>query len=209
MRKLLTNFVDSAKEFTNLRSLITAALLVALKTILTVFVSIQVTDSVRISISFVCSVIIGAFYGPVMGFVTGGLSDIIQFLIKPTGAFNPGLTLNACLAGFIYGLFFYGKFPKKIPSKEAGNEFSKTLKRGLQIFLNIDIPFLLLCTLAMIVDAFCVNIFLGTFWISKMIGTNYWVLFVPRMIKNLVQLPINIILSYYVLYFAKTAIKKN
>ena len=311
MKRLLSKLTDSAKEFACLRSVVTAALLVALRTILSLFVSIQLTESVRISISFVCSVVIGACFGPVMGFVCGGVGEILQFVIKPTGAFNPGISLNACLAGFIYGMFFYGKFPKNIPSKDeevpckkskkvvqilssvlccglaaAGLivlvtnrtyqlegslgyigillviasamllvlSFSrkfflpstvsilalfasllilyterKKISAGLDIIWvlgilvvyvlisiarmvwesKMDTGFLVRCILALTFDTILVNMFLGTYWISQLIGTNFWVLFVPRAVKNFVQLPINIILTYYVMYFAKYAIKKE
>ena len=102
---------DSLKEFKNLRSIVFAALLIALHTVLAVFVSIQITPSLRISVSFITNVITGALFGPIMGAVCGGLGDIIQFLIKPSGGYFYGWTINAALAGFIYRLFFYKRFP--------------------------------------------------------------------------------------------------
>ena len=103
MQKFFGIFVDSAKEFKNLKSVIMAALLVALHTVFAMFLSIQVTDSLRISVSFIANVAAGCLFGPVMGFVCGGIGDIIQFVLKPTGPYFPGWTLSAALAGFIYG----------------------------------------------------------------------------------------------------------
>lgn len=324
MKKLVTMFIDSAKEFTKLKSLVTAAFLVAVHTVLALFVSIQVTDSLRISVSFAANLVIGALFGPVMGFVCGGLGDIIQFIIKPTGAFNPGLTLSAALAGMIYGLFFYHKFPAIKPKQEEAVTLNKfhllagmmtsiitfclvfvlpfftlTDENGTKLFTEAHIPviisaklngiacttpfviaiiliagsialmlfaifkkyilsfitsiimificilavytdrsfltvhigfvitmilwliyaissfyaisklhsldtsFLLRCVIALAVDVFVVNIILSTYWLSLLIGTDFWVLVIPRTIKNLVQLPINIIIAYYVLYFVK------
>lgn len=113
MQKFFGIFVDSAKEFKNLKSVIMAALLVALHTVFAMFLSIQVTDSLRISVSFIANVAAGCLFGPVMGFVCGGIGDIIQFILKPTGPYFPGWTLSAALAGFIYGVFLYKKFPQK------------------------------------------------------------------------------------------------
>lgn len=196
MKNFFTTFTDSAKEFTNLRSLVATSLLVALHTILALFLSIQVSDSLRISISFITDVVIGAFFGPVIGFVSGILGDIIQFILKPTGAFNIGLTLNSGISGLIYGLFFYKKFPK--PASERK-------------FRPIDLHFLCRCIIAVTVNAAIVNMLLSTYWIALMLlpdGNNislsyYVTLFVPRCIKNLIQLPINIILSYYALTFMR------
>lgn len=48
-------------------------------------------------------------FGPVVGSVFAGTMDILKYLIKPTGAFFPGFTLIAMLAGLIYGSFYYKK----------------------------------------------------------------------------------------------------
>ena len=92
MSILLRNFAFSAKEFKSIKSIVAAALLIALHTVLAVFVSIQVTPTLRISVSFLANCAIGYMFGPVMGFVCGGLGDLIQFVIKPTGAYFPGWT---------------------------------------------------------------------------------------------------------------------
>lgn len=97
----------------NVRSLVTAALLIALHTVLAYFVSFQVTPSLRISVSFLANVVTGAMFGPVVGFICGGVGDIVQFVIKPTGPYFWGWTINAALAGLIYGTFLYKKFPRK------------------------------------------------------------------------------------------------
>ena len=48
MSILLRNFAFSAKEFKSIKSIVAAALLIALHTVLAVFVSIQVTPTLRI-----------------------------------------------------------------------------------------------------------------------------------------------------------------
>lgn len=181
MIKFFKNFAASAKEFKNLKSLIAAALLVAVHTVLAFFLSIQVTPTLRISLSFLANVLIGAMFGPVMGFVCGGVGDIVQFIIKPQGAFFPGWTLNAALACMIYGMFFYNKYPSKA----------------------FDWKFWGRCIIILTLDTLLVNVFLGTLWCTIMYGKGFWFYFSSRLIKNMVQLPINIILTYYILWFAK------
>lgn len=195
MKNFVTKFTDSAKEFANLRSVVAAALLLALHTVLALFVSIQVSDSLRISFSFVTNVVTGAFFGPVMGFVCGGLGDIIQFILKPTGAFNPGLTLSSALAGMIYGIFFYRKFPSSARDRK---------------FKALDLKFMGRCIIGIATDMFLVNVLLSTYWITLLIAApgesitaKYMALFASRAIKNLIQLPVNIIITYYVLAFVK------
>ena len=55
MSILLKNFAFSAKEFRCLKSIVAAALLVALHTVLAVFVSINVTPALRISVAFLAN----------------------------------------------------------------------------------------------------------------------------------------------------------
>lgn len=96
-------------------------------------------------------------FGPVMGFVCGGLGDLIQFVIKPTGAYFPGWTISAALAGFIYGLFFYG-----CNMKVAEKYDEQGQKKG--ILRIIDFKFLLRCAAALTIDTLLVNVLLGTYW---------------------------------------------
>ena len=49
-----------------------------------------------------------------------------------------------------------------------------------------------------------VNVLIGTYWVSVMYGKGFAFYFITRFIKNIIQLPINIILTYYVLGFIKT-----
>ena len=77
MNILIKSFTDSAKEFRNLKSVVTAALLVAVHTVMAVFLSITVTQSLRISISFLTNVVTGALFGPIVGMLCGGLGDIL------------------------------------------------------------------------------------------------------------------------------------
>ncbi|MGN0317571.1 MAG: folate family ECF transporter S component [Lachnospira sp.] len=333
-------FLKSAKEFNSVKSLATAALLVALHTVLACFVSIQVTNSLRISISFLTNVITGYLFGPVMGLVCAGIGDVIGYFVKPVGPFFYGWTVSASLAGFIYGTFFYGKAPKKLPvglfskknkdSKEQVSEektngrfgvyeiiavlttvanvavwfvcpFVSEIKEngrvytafgtakeafasgsfsnvsivaiimlvgmivalvsafvgwaGLASFVNIitsfvswlavytdkktikgeygfylivalsvmyvvilavklmkrhaiDISFLIRCVLVMTFDTLLVNVLLGTFWVTQMYGKGFSFYFTSRLIKNLIQLPVNIILVYYILGFISRIRKK-
>jgi ECF transporter S component (folate family) len=331
-------FIDSAKEFNNLRSIVTAALLVALHTVLACFLSVMVTESLRISISFIANVVVGCMFGPVMGLVCGGLGDLIQYVIKPSGPYFFGWTISAALAGLLYGMFFYKKFPLTNRFKEKAEEdnalihagvgniqscvtsialmiasivawfmlpyvtvmdvkagtvqvqgsafqvLKNTLKghgstnvaivsgimlflcvamivlevfnlhaislvisilccfasvlaiytdkktttalwgfwcfvaliiiyMGLQLFLlakkhRIDISFFIRCTLVMTIETLLINVLLGTYWVSVMYGKGFAFYFTARLIKNLIQLPINIILTYYVLGFIKN-IKKR
>lgn len=161
---ILTSFKESAKEFKSVRSLVLAALLVALHTVFSFFLSIQVTPSLRISISFLINVIIGVTLGPVMGFVCGGVGDIVQFVIKPTGPFFPGWTISAALAGLIYGSFLYKKYPQakktvlkkfspasqeeETETEQNADKSKSSLFKTLNLVSGLLIPFINLALMA-------------------------------------------------------------
>ena len=176
MTTFLQNFKDSSQEFKNVRSLVTAALLIALHTVLAYFVSFQVTPSLRISASFLANVVTGAMFGPVVGFICGGVGDIVQFVIKPTGPYFWGWTINAALAGLIYGAFLYKKFPRK------GKVF--------------DIAFFIRVVLVLVIDTLLVNVLLGTYWVHVMYGKGFVFYLTTRFMKNIIQLPVNMFLTY-------------
>lgn len=179
--KFVKTFTDSVKEFKSINAIATTGLLLAIRTVLAVFLSFQITDSLRISVSFIANVIIGVLYGPVVSFVAGGVGDLVQFVIKPTGAFFPGWTLSAALSGFIFGLFFYKKWPKKV----------------------VDIKYIVLCIVTLTVEMIVINITLGTFWCSLMYGKGFAFYFTSRFVKNIIQLPINVFITYMVLVLVK------
>lgn len=183
MKTFFQSFSNSAKELKNVRSLVMAALLMALHTVLAYFVSFQITPSLRISVSFLANVVTGAMFGPVAGFVCGGIGDIVQFIIKPTGPYFFGWTISAAVASLIYGTFFYNKFPKK------GKVF--------------DMAFFFRVVLVIAADTLLVNVLMGTYWVNVMYGKGFAFYLFSRLTKNVIQLPINILLTYYTLYFVR------
>lgn len=61
-----------------------------------------------ISFTYLFFSMISMIYGPIAGLVVGIFSDVIGYFIGgASGVFFPGYTLDAMLAGFIYGLCFY------------------------------------------------------------------------------------------------------
>lgn len=136
-------------------------MLTALNVILFLFFSIQITTFIRFSFSFLPLAVSGAMFGPVVGAIVGGLGDILNFLIKPTGAFFPGFTFNAILTGIIYGFMLYKK--------------PVTLSRVFVTKLMITV---------------IVELLFGTLWLTMMYGDGFFAIFPMRALKNLILLPI-------------------
>jgi len=174
---MLKKIKNSALEFKSVRSLVIIAMLLAVHTVLSILGSVRVSDSLKISTGFVATAIMAVSYGPVVGLIFGAAGDIIQWMINPTGPLALGLTLNAALAAMVYGFTLYKKLPKKA----------------------IDILYMLRIIVCVSLINILINAVLGTYWLADLYGWDYKVYFWPRLIKNLIQIPINSIIIYFVM----------
>ncbi|WP_243108587.1 folate family ECF transporter S component [Clostridium rectalis] len=148
------------------KKMVIVSLLIALQVVLTRFLGIE-TPIVRISFGFLPLSICAAIFGPVVGAIAAVAADIIGMLVFPKGAYFPGFTLSAALSGFIYGFFLHRK-PKSL--------------------------------LSIILAAVCVTLFvnlgLNTLWLSMITKNAVYAVILPRIVKNLVELPIRISMIY-------------
>lgn len=168
MKKLATLFTDSYHEFRQVRTVTTAAMFMAISVVLGYF-TIVIGDYIKIGFSSIAGQFVYFLFGPVVGGAFGGALDLLKYMIKPTGAYFPGFTLGAILAGVLYGAILY--------------------KRPLTIWRVLIAE--------LVVSAIC-NVLLGTWWLSIMYGKGYLAIFPMRAFKNLVMWPINSVLFYTV-----------
>jgi len=162
MKKLLALIVQSYHEFKHVSTITTCAMFGAMSIILSQFASITVTPHLKIGFSALPNELVDYLFGPVVGCLFGGGMDVIKFMLKPEGGFIPGLTFNAMLAAFIYGLFLYKR--------------PLSLRRMLAAKL--------------VVAVFC-NVILGTYWLSLINGKAYLAILPARALKNLIQWPVD------------------
>lgn len=106
MNVLIEKMKESASELKDTRKLTTVAMLIALAVILGFFATVQLGDFLKIGFSFVPNELTAMFFGPAVGGIMAGVSDILKFIVKPTGQFFPGFTISAILGGMIYGFVF-------------------------------------------------------------------------------------------------------
>lgn len=168
MQKIRNIFQQSVNELKNTRVLAAASLLTAMNSILGFF-TIVIGDFIKIGFSFLAMSVAGMLYGPVVSGILGGVGDLINFMIKPTGPYFPGFTLNAVLSGILYGLCLYKK--------------PVSLKR---------IFFTRLCVVIF------VDLILTTTWLSMLYGKAFLVLVSTRAVKAAVMLPIETAMLYFV-----------
>lgn len=86
-----------------LSQLITIALLTALSVIARRILSIN-TPILSIGLGWLPIIFAGLLYGPLWGALAGALADLIGANLFPIGAYFPGFTLSAALAGAIVPL---------------------------------------------------------------------------------------------------------
>ena len=98
------------KRLTSTSGLVKAALLAAISIILTRLFSIMVPlgglPALRVGFGSLPLIVSGMMLGPVIGGVTGIVSDVVGYLMNPQGAYFPGFTLSSALFGVIPGLLF-------------------------------------------------------------------------------------------------------
>ncbi|HWR24509.1 MAG TPA: folate family ECF transporter S component [Feifaniaceae bacterium] len=92
------------------KRLVTCALLTAIAVLLSGPLSIPVFPlgiySLKIGLGALPVILSGILFGPVYGGIAGGLTDILQFVISPKGAYMPWFTVVGILTGLLPALFF-------------------------------------------------------------------------------------------------------
>ncbi|MDF7638398.1 folate family ECF transporter S component [Lactobacillus sp. ESL0791] len=163
----------------DLQGLVLLGLVVAIKVILGKIAF--GTATVRLSLGFVGSVMLGYFFGPVWGSVGGGVSDLVSSaLFGNSGGFFLGFTLSAMVGPLIYGLFFFDR----------------------QVKLWRVIAATLLVTIV-------VNIGLNTLWVHLLYGMEFKAALIQRLPKETITPWLQIFASYFVLTaLSRVKIKK-
>ncbi len=105
-----TYFNEAFGEIKKVRTLTGAALMTAATVILDFF-RIVITQTMEISFSFLGVALAAMMYGPMVGGIVGGIADILEYIIRPSGPFFIGFTINKIVTGVIFGLFLYKKKP--------------------------------------------------------------------------------------------------
>ena len=169
-------FTDSLLELKNLKSMVMAAMLLAIAVVLGFF-TLQLTEFIKIGFAYIANEFAGMMFGPVVGSLIGALADILKYMVNPTGPFFPGFTISGFFGGLIYGVVLYKK-PLSIKRVIVANSF-------VTIF---------------------VNLLLNTYWLTLLYGNAYMALLPARIAKQLIMLPIEVILFYAV---AKVLVKSG
>ncbi|MBO6047022.1 MAG: folate family ECF transporter S component [Erysipelotrichaceae bacterium] len=153
----------------NTKALTLSAMLLAIATVLG-FIKIPVNQIIELRFMYLAYGIGGYILGPVYGTLIGAFSDILAYVVKPTGGFFPGFTISAALQGFIYGMTLY--------------KHEVSLKRVMIVQVAISI---------------IISLVLNTLWLSMLYKMPFAAALTPRIVKTIVMCPIEALILYLVL----------
>ena len=155
---------EARNNLTNTRLLALSAIFLAMQCIMEGFF-IPVGDNLRIYFSFLLVSLMAMICGPVIALCYGFVQDLIGYMLVPSGGFFFGYILSSMAGAFIFALFFY-----------------RQRLSVVRIFLA-----------KLLINVF-VNIFMGSLWSAMLFGKGYYYYLVKSMIKNLMLLPVEVLL---------------
>lgn len=142
-----------SKSGKNIKMLVVIAMMIALEVVLSRFLSIPISPTLKFGFNFVPVCVAAYLYGPVASLLVGGLGDLLGALLIPSNTFFYGFTLTAALTGLVFGVFLNKKYS----------------------FLRI--------LFGVLVVQIALTIFLDSLWFNIYYGTPYTVMLVTRAIK--------------------------
>lgn len=152
------------------KKIILAAICLAMLIVLSRFLSIK-TPIIKISFAFIPTMLCATYLGWKWVVLVNVLGDLIGALLFPTGPYFVGYTITTAIAGLIYGVLLY----KETPIAVSGRKF------------------ILKVIIAVVLVAVIVNMGLNTLCMSITMGRAFLPLFWTRLFKQIVMIPIHII----------------
>ena len=147
--------------------------LIALQVVLGNLVQIAMLSK-QLNFGFLPIAAAGYLFGPVGGLLVAALGDLIGTVLFGTGAYFPGFTVTAALAGAVYGFLLFPKYLRWMGG------FSKSRAGGL-----------LLRALTAVIAVAVINNLLNSYWLTFFITSKgYWAILVSRLPFNLIEIPV-------------------
>lgn len=173
---------DAAKQFSNVKIIAVAAIIIALRLAVKLFKIPLATD---LFLTFDCYVnAVGSFiYGPLVGLAVGAVSDTIGAIVMPTGAYFFPFIFVEMFSSFIFGLFLW--------------------KRPLTVVRTVMSKFTVNFVCNIIMNSILMKWYYTFFGIDKV----YPFINVARIVKSLVLFPLEGALIFAVLQAVLPALK--
>lgn len=169
---------EAISEFKSVKSICVSAMMTAINTLIGAF-KISFSNILVLSFASLAVAPCAIFCGPFLTATVSAIADILKYMIRPDGPFFIGFTINEFLTGLIYGFFFY---------KVSNISWKR-------------------CLLARICIVLLINMCLTPIWLHILYGNSLWVLVSARIVKNIVMLPIDVMLLYTVVKTSQKVMK--
>ena len=171
-------FKESVLELKNVKNLCFLSLLIVLKIVVS-SLRIVISPYIQISFGFLIYIVVGCLFGIFCSVILAILSYILSFFVGFSNFFHVGFLVSSIFSAFIYSVFLY---KKKFSYKRV--------------------------VFATIVNDILVHFFLNIIWLSQLFyGGNFVNAFILRVPKNFVMLPIDCVLSFFVLAFVRKLLR--
>lgn len=158
----------------NTRVMVILSLFIVFEVVLTQFLS-YTGPTIRISFTFVAMAIAGYLYGWKFGALTALIADLIGMWLYPKGPFFIGFTLAATVAGALYGLLHQ--------------------RKGKDLMLWVVI--------VTILNVLINHVIINSLSLAYILNVPVITLMAPRLIKALIDIPLNIIITIPVITFVE------
>ena len=135
--------------------------LIALQVVLGNLVQIP-TPIKQLNFGFLPIAIAGYLLGPIGGLLVAALGDVVGTILFGTGAYFPGFTVTAALAGMAYGFILSPKY----------------------------LRWMLVRALTAVIVVVIINNLLNSYWLTYFISKSYWAILVGRLPFNLIEIPV-------------------
>lgn len=188
MKSFLNLFKDSAAELKKISCLTITGVFIAVSMMIESF-TIEIPYA-KLNFAFLAIAVIGLLFGPTVSCISGGLCDIVGFMVHPQGGFLPVYILIAMFQGLIYGICLYRKSPWMI--KRSDSKVS-------------NVAIYICAVIARILDVVIINLLINTkanMHYGFIPETAFWEAVSARLIKNVVELAADIPMLFILLPFA-------
>lgn len=146
-----------------------AAILTAISIVLSRFLSIFISQTLKIGFSSIPLMLCGLMFGPLVGAMSGLAADLIGAMIFLGGQFHLGFTLSSVLIAVIPALV------KKYLIRDKKNS-------TLLIVVSVILTFLV------------AHLLLNSLWLTQLYGMTYPALMISRAPKVIIEAILNIII---------------
>lgn len=168
MKQYFVILKENAQSLKDVHVIVGVSLFFALNVVMNLFASVYITPELKIGFASIATAASCYFYGPIPNLLVAPILDFVNFFVKPSGVYYPIFMIATMATSLIFSCFFY-------------KQGKVTLKRVILARLAYDL---------------IVSLFLNSFFTCMLWGTPFWAIVSPKIIKNLISLPIQVVVLY-------------